>query len=100
MASSQFEGGKVRHKQVVLAAIPKGMPKVTDLRVEETETDVVVQPDSNDVAVKLLYISLDPYYRELMAEEDLLGLGLYKKGEVGFWSRTVLSNYNSCDVTE
>jgi NADPH-dependent curcumin reductase CurA len=81
MASSQFEGGKVRHKQVVLAAIPKGMPKDTDLRVEETETDVVVQPDSNDVAVKLLYISLDPYYRELMTEEGLPGLGLYKKGE-------------------
>ena len=72
----------IKHKQVVLAANPKGMVKETDFRVEETETELVVQPGSNDVAVKLLYISLDPYYRELMAEEDVLGFGLYQIGQV------------------
>lgn len=32
------------------------------------------EPGSNDVVVKLLHISVDPYYRELMSEEDVLGL--------------------------
>lgn len=82
MASSQAAGGKVKHKQVVFAANPKGMVKETDFRVEETETDLVLQPGSNDVAVKVLYVGVEPYYRELMAEKDVLGFGLYQIGQV------------------
>jgi NADPH-dependent curcumin reductase CurA len=71
----------MKNKQVVLAALPKGMVKETDFRVVETETEVVVEPGSNDVAVKLLYIGVEPYYRELMEEKDALGFGLYKVGQ-------------------
>jgi NADPH-dependent curcumin reductase CurA len=82
MRVSQFEGGKMKNKQVVLAALPKSMVKETDFRVVETETEVVVEPGSNDVAVKLLYIGVESYYRELMEENDALGFGLYKVGQV------------------
>lgn len=75
-------GEVVKHKQVALAAYPKGMVQETDLRVEETQTALDVRPGSNDVAVKLLYISADPYYRELMNEEDVLGFGSFHIGQV------------------
>jgi NADPH-dependent curcumin reductase CurA len=71
---------KMENKQVVLAALPKGMVKETDFRVVEMEIEVVVEPGSNDVAVKLLYIGVEPYRSELMEEKDTLGFGLYKVG--------------------
>jgi NADPH-dependent curcumin reductase CurA len=73
--------GKTKLKQVVLAAIPKGMVKESDLRVEDTEIDLSVEPESGDVALKLLYIGVEPYYRELMTDVDLLGFGLYQIGK-------------------
>lgn len=78
--------GKTKHKQVVLAAIPKGMVKESDLRVEDAEIDLSVEPESGDVALKLLYIGVEPYYRELMADVDVLGFGLYQIGKVPFLS--------------
>jgi hypothetical protein len=38
------QGEVVKHKQVVLAAYPKGMVQETDLRVEETQTALGVRP--------------------------------------------------------
>lgn len=91
--ASQVVGGKVKHKQIILAAIPKGMVKETDFRVEETETHVAVHAGSGDVAVKLLYIGVEPYYRELMAEEDVLGFGLYQVGQVRMFFPTIVFQF-------
>jgi NADPH-dependent curcumin reductase CurA len=76
----------MKSKQVILAALPRGMVKETDLRVEEREVEIAVEP--HDVAVKLLYIGVEPYYRELMAEVDTLGFGLFKVGQA-IWGRAV-----------
>jgi NADPH-dependent curcumin reductase CurA len=75
-------GGTVKHKQIVLAANPVGMVKETDFRVEETETELVVQPGSNDVAVKLSFLGVEPYYRGLMSTANELGFGSYSIGKV------------------
>ena len=78
-----FTPGKVKQKVVVLAAHPKGMVKESDMRVEEQEIDLAVKEGSGDVVVKVLDISLDPYYRELMEEEDsVFGLPMFKIGQV------------------
>lgn len=108
MAQPAVAAGKVvKLKQVVLAAYPHGMVKETDFRVEETQIDLaIVQPGSNDVAVKLLYISLDPYYRELMSEEDVLGFGTYHIGQVRFFQCTsslhlkcLILSFSACSST-
>jgi NADPH-dependent curcumin reductase CurA len=78
-----FTPGKVKQKVVVLAAHPKGMVKESDMRVEEQEIDLAVKEGSGDVVLKVLDISLDPYYRELMEEEDsVFGLPMFKIGQV------------------
>lgn len=81
-------GGTVKHKQIVLAENPVSMVKETDFRVEETETEVVVQPGSDDVAIKLLFLGVEPYYRELMSTKDELGLGSYIIGKP-IWGRAI-----------
>lgn len=81
-------GGTGKHKQVVLAAVPEGMVKETDFRVEETETELVVQPGSNDVAVKLLFLGVEPYYRGLMSPANELGFGNYSIGKP-IWGRAL-----------
>ena len=78
-----FTPGKVKQKVVVLAAHPKGMVKESDMRVEEQEIELAVKEGSGDVVLKVMDISLDPYYRELMQEEDTpLGIPMFKIGQV------------------
>ena len=52
------------------------MVKETDFREDETEIKDV---DSHDVAVKLLYIGVEPCYQKRFAKRDVLGLRLYQK---------------------
>jgi NADPH-dependent curcumin reductase CurA len=49
--------------QIVLAARPQGMPKLTDFRLEET---ALPPPGSGQVLLAVQYLSLDPYMRGRM----------------------------------
>ncbi|KAH9533346.1 hypothetical protein CY35_18G047100 [Sphagnum magellanicum] len=61
----------VRCKTVILASYPKGWVKEENMKVVETEVDLTLK--EGDIALKLAYISLDPYYRGRM-QEDKRGL--------------------------
>lgn len=50
-------------RQIVLAARPKGKPKATDFRLEDT---TIAQPGPGQVLLRIQYLSLDPYMRGRM----------------------------------
>src|ERR1700730_7615424 len=50
-------------RQIVLAARPKGKPKLTDFRLEEV---TIPTPRSGEVLLGVQYTSLDPYLRGWM----------------------------------
>lgn len=52
-----------RNRRIVLAARPKGEPKDTDFRLEETG---IPSPVDGEVLLRTLYLSLDPYMRGRM----------------------------------
>src|SRR5690606_40717464 len=55
------------NRRIVLAARPRGEPVLSDFRLEE----VPVPPVGNDeVLLQTLWLSLDPYMRGTMDEED------------------------------
>ena len=53
------------NRRVVLAARPRGVPTVQDFRLYEV---AVPTPDHGEVLLRTLYLSLDPYMRQLMDE--------------------------------
>ncbi len=53
------------NRRVVLAARPRGLPTPQDLRLDEA---AVPTPNEGQVLLRTLYLSLDPYMRELMNE--------------------------------
>jgi len=54
-----------RNRRIVLASRPQGQPRPHDLRLEETP---VPEPGDGEVLLRTLYLSLDPYMRNLMDE--------------------------------
>ena len=55
----------MKNQRVVLASRPKGEPKLSDFRVEETD---VPQPADGEVLLRSLWLSLDPYMRGRMSD--------------------------------
>ena len=53
------------NRRVVLAARPVGLPRPDDFRLEHA---AVPTPDDGQVLLRTLYLSLDPYMRQLMDE--------------------------------
>ncbi|WP_437968648.1 NADP-dependent oxidoreductase [Sorangium sp. So ce260] len=53
------------NRRIVLAARPRGVPAPHDFRLEET---AVPTPGEGQVLLRTLYLSLDPYMREVMNE--------------------------------
>jgi len=51
--------------QIVLAARPNGMPRLTDFRLEET---TIPLPGAGQVLLAVQYLSLDPYMRGRMED--------------------------------
>jgi NADPH-dependent curcumin reductase CurA len=51
------------NRRIVLAARPKGLPKLSDFRLEEAP---IPQPQDGEVLLKIQYLSLDPYMRGRM----------------------------------
>jgi NADPH-dependent curcumin reductase CurA len=53
------------NRRVVLAARPRGLPTPRDFRLDEA---AVPMPNDGQVLLRTLYLSLDPYMRQLMDE--------------------------------
>ena len=54
-------------RQIVLAARPRGKPKVTDFRLEEAP---IPAPGSGQILLRVQYLSLDPYMRGRMEDRE------------------------------
>src|SRR6476620_2329665 len=55
----------MQNKEIRLASRPVGVPTVDNFQFVDTE---VPKPQSNEVLVRLLYLSVDPYLRGRMRE--------------------------------
>jgi NADPH-dependent curcumin reductase CurA len=53
------------NRRIVLARRPQGLPTAADFRLEEAR---VPQPADGELLLRTLYLSLDPYMRQLMDE--------------------------------
>src|SRR5438874_10990121 len=53
------------NRQITLAARPVGFPKQSDFKMVEAP---IPQPDDDEVLLKVLYLSVDPYMRGRMSE--------------------------------
>ncbi|KAG5054698.1 hypothetical protein AAZX31_03G086600 [Glycine max] len=72
---------EVRNKQVVLRDYVSGFPKESDMNIVEGTTILKLPQGSNDVLLKNLYLSCDPYMRMLMTKvEGLDVFGTYTPG--------------------
>lgn len=65
------------NRRIVLASRPSGTPSLENFRIEET---AVPTPQDGQVLLRTLYLSLDPYMRNLM---DEVGPGYAPPVEVG-----------------
>ncbi|QCD84872.1 Polyketide synthase [Vigna unguiculata] len=71
---------EVRNKQVVLRDYVVGFPKESDMNTVEGRITLKVPEGSNDVLLKNLYLSCDPYMRVLMSKISHEGFGSYTPG--------------------
>ncbi|SFN16264.1 NADP-dependent oxidoreductase [Variovorax sp. OV329] len=89
-----------RNRRVLLASRPKGRPTPDDFRID---TQPVPAPADGQVLLRTLYLSLDPYMRNLM---DEIGPGYAPPVEVGSpmvggtVSRVVASRHSGFGVGE
>lgn len=61
---------EVRNKQVVLNDYVSGFPKESDMNIVEGTITLKVPEGSNEVLLKNLYLSCDPYMRNLMNKKE------------------------------
>lgn len=79
------------YRQLSLAAVPVGMPKESDFRLQEAP---IPQPGRGEVLVQGLYLSVDPYVRGRMGGASGYARAIHQ-GEVitgGVVGRVLLSN--------
>ncbi|KAJ1399395.1 Polyketide synthase, enoylreductase domain [Sesbania bispinosa] len=87
---------QVRNKQVILKDHVSGFPKESDMNIVESSITLKLPEGSNDVLLKNLYLSCDPYMRNLMNKPEgppnprtyipgspLVGYGVSKVQESG-----------------
>ncbi|RDX88616.1 2-alkenal reductase (NADP(+)-dependent), partial [Mucuna pruriens] len=61
---------QVSNKQVILRDYVSGFPKESDMNIVEGTITLKLPEGSNDVLIKNLYLSCDPYMRILMNKMD------------------------------
>ncbi|KAJ1399399.1 Polyketide synthase, enoylreductase domain [Sesbania bispinosa] len=88
---------QVRNKQVVLRDYVTGFPKESDMNVIESTITLKLPEGSNEVLLKNLYLSCDPYMRILMSKDTAAGLGSYTPGSplTGYGVAQVLESGHS-----
>jgi len=57
---------QVRNKQVILRDYVSGFPKESDMNIVDSTITLKLPEGSNDVLLKNLYLSCDPFMRNLM----------------------------------
>lgn len=88
------------NRRVVLAARPRGLPTLQDFRVDDT---AVPTPDEGEVLLRTLYLSLDPYMRQVMNEVGPVYAASVRLGEPmpgGTVNRVVASRHPQFRVGE
>ncbi|QCE04615.1 2-alkenal reductase [Vigna unguiculata] len=65
---------EVRNKKVVLRDYVVGFPKESDMKTVEGSIRLKVPEGSNDVLLKNLYLSCDPYMRILMNKVESIDM--------------------------
>jgi len=81
------------NRRILLAARPRGLPTAQDFRLDHTP---IPSPGDGQVLLRTLYLSLDPYMRNLMDEAGTSyapGLGLGQPMMGGTVSRVVASRH-------
>ncbi|XP_027334492.1 2-alkenal reductase (NADP(+)-dependent)-like isoform X2 [Abrus precatorius] len=61
---------QVKNKQVLLRDHVTGFPKESDMNIVESTINLKLPEGSNDVLLKNLYLSCDPYMRDLMNKPE------------------------------
>lgn len=82
------------NRRIVLAERPRGLPTPANFRLEEV---AVRQPAEGELLLRTLYLSLDPYMRQLMDETPPIyapSVGLGEPMVGGTVSRVVASNHS------
>lgn len=78
--------GEVKNKQVVLKEhIKSGYPEVSDFGLKTDEhMKLKVEEGSNEILVKNLYLSVDPYMRSRMTKTQGSYVDAFTPGQVFF----------------
>ncbi|KAI9112788.1 hypothetical protein K1719_016291 [Acacia pycnantha] len=70
----------VKNKQVVLKEYVSGLPKESNFQLVEGSIELKVPEGSNQILLKNLYLSCDPYQRIMMSETIVSKFGAYTLG--------------------
>jgi NADPH-dependent curcumin reductase CurA len=73
---------QVRNKQVILKDYVSGFPKESDMNIVDSTITLKLPQGSNELLLKNLYLSCDPYMRILMTKDTTAGLGAHTPGSV------------------
>ncbi|XP_004510170.1 2-alkenal reductase (NADP(+)-dependent)-like [Cicer arietinum] len=71
---------QVRNKQVILRDYVSGFPKESDMKIVDSIITLKLPQGSNELLLKNLYLSCDPYMRILMTKDTSAGLGAHTPG--------------------
>jgi len=94
--STEMAHNEVDNKQVIFKDFITGMPKVSDLLFKSTKLPLKLKDGSQDVLVKNLYLSCDPYMRGRMRNRVSYFAATFTPGSVitGYGvSKVVISNH-------
>ena len=81
------------NRRIVLAARPRGLPTLEDFRIEHS---AIPAPGQGELLLRTLYLSLDPYMRNLMDERGTSYAAAVRVGETmigGTVSRVAVSRH-------
>jgi hypothetical protein len=73
---------QVRNKQVILKDYVSGFPKESDMIIVESTITLKLPQGSNELLLKNLYLSCDPYMRIMMTKDTTSGIGALTPGSV------------------
>ncbi|XP_045788822.1 2-alkenal reductase (NADP(+)-dependent)-like [Trifolium pratense] len=71
---------QVRNKQVILRDYVSGFPKESDMIIVDSTINLNLPQGSNELLLKNLYLSCDPYLRILMTKDTTSGIGALTPG--------------------
>eukprot|EP01018_Ginkgo_biloba_P011399 Gb_28521 [translate_table: standard] len=86
---------EVNNKQIIFKHYITGMPKESDMILKSTKLALQLKSGSQDILVKNLYLSIDPYLRGRMRDDPSYFVPSFKPGSVmNGWgiAKVVLSN--------